>query len=78
MFCFTLKICIHTVSSHHRNVKHLVIGFALSAMKLTGDCIMIQLTNDGVIERQKLQFSVILYIFFKIIGISNWVCLNPS
>lgn len=39
---------------------------------------MIQLTNDGVIERQKLQLCEILYIFFKIIGISNWVCLNPS
>lgn len=54
MFCFTLKICIHTVFSHHINVKHLMSWFAFSAMKLTENCIKIQLTNDGMIEKQKL------------------------
>lgn len=47
-------------------------------MKVTGDCIKIKLTNDGVIERQKLLLSVILYIFFRIIGISILVCLNSN
>lgn len=40
-------------------------------MKVTGDCIKIQLTNDGMTERQKIVIQRSFeHFFFKIIGIS--------